>query len=53
MEEEQIAGLSFIAFRRTATMLHLPTLSVTSGTHQVVQLDPDEWPALVADDGKD
>jgi hypothetical protein len=49
-EEEQIPGLSFTAFRRTATMLHLPALSTASGTHQVVQLDPAEWAALVLAD---
>ncbi len=51
-EEEEIPGLSFTAFRRTATMLHLPALSTTSGTHQVVQLDPVEWTALLAADGQ-
>jgi hypothetical protein len=49
-EEEQIPGLSFTAFRRTATMLHLPALSTTGGTHQVVELDPAEWAALVLAD---
>jgi hypothetical protein len=49
-EEEQIPGLSFTAFRRTAAMLHLPALSTASGTHQVVQLDPAEWAALVLAD---
>jgi len=49
-EEEEISELSFTAFRRTATMLHLPALSTASGTHQVVQLDLVEWTALVAAD---
>jgi hypothetical protein len=26
MDEEEILGLSFLAFRRTATMLHIPAL---------------------------
>jgi hypothetical protein len=47
-EEEQIPGLSFTAFRRTATMLHLPALSTAGGTHQVVQLDAVEWAVLLA-----
>lgn len=51
-EEEQIPGLSFTAFRRTATLLHLPALATTGGTHQVVQLDPGEWADLVAADDK-
>jgi hypothetical protein len=37
-------GLSFVAFRRTATMLHLPALPATGATHQVVSVDPVEWP---------
>ena len=49
-EEEQIPGLSFTAFRRTATMLHLPAVSMAGGPHQVVQLDADEWNALVEAD---
>lgn len=52
-EEEQIPGLSFTAFRRTATLLHLPAVSTTGGTHQVVEIDPLAWADLVAADGKD
>jgi len=52
-EEEEIPGLSFVAFRRTATMLHLPAVSVTSATHQVVSVDPLEWTALVDADQRD
>jgi hypothetical protein len=52
-EEEEIPGLSFVAFRRTATLLHLPALSRASGTHQVVQIDPAEWAAVVEADGRD
>jgi hypothetical protein len=51
-EEEQIPGLSFTAFRRTAMMLHLPALPATGGTQQVVALDPVEWAAVVAADGR-
>ena len=53
IEEEEIPGLSFVAFRRTATLLHLPALSATSHTHQVVQVDPGEWAAVVEADGRD
>ncbi len=52
-EEEEIPGLSFVAFRRTATLLHLPALSATSDTHQVVSVDPVEWAAIVEADGPD
>ena len=51
-EEEEIPGLSFVAFRRTATMLHLPAISTASGKHQVVSIDPAEWTALVEADGR-
>jgi hypothetical protein len=51
-EEEEIEGLSFIAFRRTATLLHLPALSTTGNAHQVVDVDPLEWAAIVEADGR-
>ncbi len=50
--EEEIDGLSFVAFRRTATFLHLPALSTPSATQQVVNVDPSEWTALVEADGR-
>ncbi len=51
-EEEEIDGLSFVAFRRTATLLHLPALSAAGVTHQVVTVDPLEWAAIVEADGR-
>jgi len=48
-EEEQIPGLSFVAFRNTAMLLHLPALS-TNGIHQVVSVAPKEWAAIVEGD---
>jgi hypothetical protein len=51
-EEEEILGLSFVAFRRTAMMLHLPALSTKGVTHQVVNVDPVEWAAVVEADGR-
>lgn len=53
IEEEQILGLSFLAWRRTATLLHLPALSVRGGKRQVVAIDPVEWAALVEADERD
>jgi hypothetical protein len=53
IEEEEIPGLSFVAFRRTATLVHLPALSTTGRMHQVVTVDPVEWAALVEADGQD
>jgi hypothetical protein len=49
-EEEEIPGPSFVAFRRTAMMLHLPALSTASTTHRVVPVDAVEWTALVEAD---
>jgi hypothetical protein len=49
MEEEEIPGLAVVAFRHTATLLHLPALS-TSGAHQVVSVAPREWTAVVEGD---
>jgi hypothetical protein len=51
-EEEEIDGLSFVAFRRTATLLHLPALSMASATQQVVNVDSLEWTAIVEADGR-
>lgn len=39
-DEEEILGLSFLAFRRIATMLHVPAISITSGINQVFRIDP-------------
>jgi hypothetical protein len=49
IEEEEISGLSFVAFRRSAMLLYLPAVSATSGKHQVVNVDPVEWAPLEAD----
>lgn len=49
-EEEQIPGLSFVAFRRTATLLHLPPEPVPGGTRQVVSISPDELAEALAAD---
>ena len=49
-EEEQIPGLSFTAFRRTATLLHLPADPVPGATRQVVSVSPDELAEALAMD---
>jgi len=51
-EEEEIPGLSFIAFRRTVTLLYLPALPATGAAHQVVNVDPVEWAAVVEAHGR-
>jgi hypothetical protein len=41
-DEELIDGLSFLAYRRVATLLHLPSISRKSRTSGVVTVDPVE-----------
>ena len=51
IDDEQIEGLSFSAFRRIAMMLHFPADPVAGATRQVVQVDSQELAqALLADD---
>lgn len=39
-EEEEIPGLSFIAWRRVATQIYLPAIGLEAGQEQVVTIDP-------------
>lgn len=49
--DEEIPGLSFIAYRRSSTMLHLPAISTRSGLNQVFPVDRDELESVLkADD---
>ena len=52
IEEEEISGLSFLAYRRAATMLHTPAVSVQSSRHQVVEVDPEELAAALDADAR-
>jgi hypothetical protein len=49
-ENEEIPGLSFIAYRRTSTMLHLPALTTSAGKTQVFSVDRDELEAALKED---
>ncbi len=40
VDEELIEGLSFPAYRRTATHLEIPALGVSIGTRQLLQVHP-------------
>lgn len=52
-DEIEISGLSFIAFRRTATLLHLPALATGPGTSgQVIAIDQAELDEALAADGR-
>lgn len=39
-EEEEIPGLSFLAWRRVATQIYLPAMGHETGQEQVVTIDP-------------
>lgn len=51
-DEEEILGLSFLAFRRTATSLHLPAIADTTADQRVVAVDPAELEVLLAADAR-
>jgi hypothetical protein len=39
-EEEEIPGLSFLAWRRVSSHIHLPAIGIESGQEQVNSIDP-------------
>ena len=49
-DEEEVEGLSFAAYRRTATLLHLPARSISRRTTEVVPVDAAELTAALAAD---
>src|SRR5258708_13063297 len=49
-DEEQLPGLSFNAFRRLATLLHLPANPPPGRTRYIVQVDPRELAEALAAD---
>lgn len=51
-DEDAIPGLSFLAYRRVATMLHTPALGSRSGGGQVFEIDPDELAIALTTDGQ-
>ena len=51
-DEDEVAGLSFSVFRRTATMLHVPAIEVSSRPKQVVLIDPNELDEILAADSR-
>jgi hypothetical protein len=53
VDEEEIPGLSFLAFKRTATMLHIPALSTPGGPNQVFVVNADELAAVLEADRRD
>jgi hypothetical protein len=49
-DDEQIPGLSFVAFRRMATMLYLPANPAPGSARHVVCVDPAELAAALTAD---
>jgi hypothetical protein len=47
VDEELLEGLSFLAYRRTAALLHLPAISRSQTGEQVVRLAPAELDAMM------
>ena len=50
VDEEEIPGVSFRAFRRTATMLHVPAIAASVRQGQVHHVDPVELAAALEAD---
>jgi len=48
--DEEVPGLSFIAYRRAYTMLHVPAVSANAGRSQVFTVDKDELEAALKAD---
>ncbi len=52
-DEEEILGLSFLAYQRAATMLHIPALSLPdAGLQRIVVVDPVELAAALDADAQ-
>jgi hypothetical protein len=49
-DEEEILGLSFLAFQRTATMLHIPAISTAGSLSQVFHVNSAELAAALESD---
>ena len=49
-EEEELPNLSFVAWRRIATLMYLPAIGTESAREQVVTIDPKDLAVAVARD---
>jgi hypothetical protein len=47
MVDEEVPGLTFMAYRRAYTMLHVPALAADTGRTQVFTVDKDELEAAL------
>lgn len=50
IDEELIEGLSFLAYRRVAALLHLPALSQPQTSIQVARITPATFDAMLEQD---
>jgi hypothetical protein len=50
VDEDEVPGLSFLAFHRTATMLALPAIGAAAGTTQLVTVRPEDLEAALERD---
>lgn len=53
IEEEPIEGVTFLAYRRTATMLHIPTASGPSALGEIYFVTATDLAAAVEADSRD
>ena len=53
IDEEEVLGLSFPAYRRTSTVLHVPAGSDASGSGEAFPVDPRKLEAALAADAED
>lgn len=49
-DEELIDGISWLAYRRVATFIHLPSVASTGGTSQLIAIDHGELEAALRRD---
>ncbi|MFG1372725.1 hypothetical protein V5F32_11160 [Xanthobacter oligotrophicus] len=50
IDEEQILGLSFVAYRRVATMLHTPAVAAPQGRSESLAIDAADLDAALLKD---
>lgn len=51
IDEAEVSTASVVAYRRVATMIHIPAVSVVSASHSVVQIAPEDLDRALAEDG--
>lgn len=52
VDEDEIADLSFLAYQRVATVLHVPAVGVARGLQQEFTVDPEELEQALAADAR-